>query len=226
MSNGAVKMSREEAGSLEFGRLVADRTAQMTLVRRARQASIIRSKNGPGFDAAKFAREAKRSEIIIPVAQNLTMAATTAFADGTWTFANESDRTRVVWSAGIEIHDLLTDNDVAVPDGVLRQLRAEGILRFNFPVGKAINRAYAEFDLGAANVEQDGITTLVAIALAQNNLRERLSKMIIDDEPLGVLEPDQTLTIDFSGLNGDTLEDSQSGLVGSAYLLCQDFPRS
>jgi hypothetical protein len=230
---GKIMAESRVLAAQDFAAAVGQLSAQMTLDNRLRNAGKFFASAGSAFLADQFSRQVKRREVRIPGplnygatagSNNFTAAATTAFASAfpAWTYQNPTDRFAICWAMGLESHPLTTTTapGVAPADGVTRQLRGLGSITLHPPYGKQIARSYAEFDMGPIDINVDTITTLVAAAQAQRNLRERLQTSVIDERvPLFVLQPNDTVTVDFDGLNGATVADSVSGVSITQYLL-------
>ena len=210
----------------KFDNLVVKGTGRAVLMDRISAASRMQQAGGDAFLPDVFARRAKRHELRVVPVINLTIAATTTYADGDFVFTNIGDRDTLVWAAGFEVHGLTTALNSAIVDDVVRQLRALASLTFKFPNGKAVPRSYAEFDLGGIDVNQDGLTTLVAVSMAQRMLRERLIQASAPNIPLGYLGPTDPLVVSLTGITGVTPADSASGVSVSMYLLVEDYPSS
>jgi hypothetical protein len=229
---GATMLQNSRIGASEdFAALAEIGYQQETLGARAAAATIFRASGQDQFLPEDFAQQVKREEIRVPgpvnYTNNFTYAATTTYTDNAaaWTYTNPSDRYTIVWSMGLEMHNLLASAAGTMPaDGPLRQLRSNMSIICNFPNGKAIQRSYAEFDLGVAEIEQDGQTTLVGIAMSQQLLKERLKRMVVQGQPLGVLMPNDILTVGIAnGGSSATPADSVSGVQITQYLLCQEY---
>jgi hypothetical protein len=182
--------------------------------------------NRGDINPKEFAGKVKRVIMTIPAPNVLTLAATTAYADGTWTHQCPSDRRRIIWAIGIEITNLLAAAGTRTPDGVINQLRLAASLIITKSNGKVETWAFAAADLGSTDGMPDGLTTAVYHAVSQRNLVERLQFMIKDGCPLDTLEPLDTITIKFTGLNGVTAADSASGVAGNLFMLCEDLPNN
>jgi hypothetical protein len=190
------------------------------------QAASLFMLNRGDIDPSDFAQKVKRRIMTIPAPNVLTLAATTAFADGTWTHTCPADRKRIIWSFGIEVTNLLAAAGTRTPDGVINQLRLAGQLVITKSNGKVETWAFAAADLGSTDGMPDGLTTAVYHAVSQRNLVERLQFMVKDGCPLDTLEPLESITIKFTGLNGTTCADSASGVAGNLLLLCEDLPNN
>ena len=221
-------MNDKMGAAADFNQLVDDISSKAVLKQRATAATILKMVMQDNFLADEFARKVKRNEFRIPPPTNFVYAATTAFADSAaaWTYQCPSDRYAIVWGMGFEVHGLTTALNSAFLDGPERQLRALANVTLRFPVAKALSRAYGEFDLGAIDVSQDGVTTLVAVSMAQKMLRERFLRSITNGVPLGGLNPNDYLYVDIAGLNGVTVADSGSGVTITQYMLLEEFPTS
>lgn len=225
MAGARIQASEDFAAIAEMG------YQQETLGARAAAATIFRASGQDQFLPEDFAQQVKREEIRIPgpvnYTNNFTYAATTTYTDSAsaWTYTNPSDRYAIVWAMGLEMHNILASAAGTMPaDGPLRQLRNTMSIICNFPNGKAIQRSYAEFDLGVAEVEQDGQTTLVGVAMSQVLLKARLKKMVVRGQPLGVLMPNDILTVGIAnGGSSATPADSVSGVQITQYLLLQEY---
>lgn len=214
----------------EFAAKVGEMSGNQLVAQRLEAMAIFRAYAGDGFLPDNFVQQVKFREVRVPgplnFTSNLTVAATTAFADFTpgWTYQNPTDRFSIVWAAGYEMHNIVASAAGTMPaDGPQRQLRSLGSLTFHPPYGKQIARAYAEHDLGTIDINVDTITTLVGAAQAQRNLRERLQEMVVDGVPLFVLAPNDTVTTDFGGLSGVTVADSVSGVQLTQYFLVEEY---
>ena len=221
-----------QAAAIEFSNYSQLVYQQATLEERAQAASTFRRSGGDGFLPQDFAQQVKRKEVRIPGSLNytnlFTYAATTTFADNAQAFSytNPSDRFVIVWAMGLEMGNLFAAAGTMPADGPLRQLRGLCSVIMNFPIGKAIQRSYAEFDLGTIEIEQDGQTTLVGAAMSQQNIRERLRRMIVRAQPLGVLRPNDMLTVGLANLQGATVADSVSGVGITQFLLLEEYVMS
>lgn len=184
------------------------------------------AQNRGDINLEDFAKASKRRTFTIPPVNVLTLAATTAYADGTWTHTCPTDRRRIIHAAAIEITNLLAAAGTRTPDGVINQLRLAGQITVTKANGRVENYAFAAFDLGSTDGRPDGITTAVYHAVSQRNLTERLLAMVVTDAPLDTLEPTETVTFKFTGLNGVTAADSASGVAGNLLLLCEDLPNN
>lgn len=214
----------------EFAAKVGEMSGNQLVAQRLEAMATFRAYAGDGFLPDNFVQQVKFREVRVPgplnFTSNLTVAATTAFADFTpgWTYQNPTDRFCIVWAAGYEVHNIVASAAGTMPaDGPIRQLRSKGSLTFHPPYGKQIQRSYAEHDLGPIDINVDTITTLVGAAQAQRNLRERLQEMVVDGVPLFVLAPNDTVTTDFGGLSGVTVGDSVSGVQLTQYFLCEEY---
>lgn len=182
--------------------------------------------NRGDIDLALFAKAAKRRTFTIPPVNVLTLAATTAFADGVWTHQCPADRKRIIHATAIEITNLLAAAGTRTPDGVINQLRLAGKITIAKSNGRNEDFAFAAFDLGSTDGLPDGVTTAVYHAVSQRNLTERLLAMVVTDAPIDTLEPQDSITFKFTGLNGTICADSASGVAGNLLLLCEDLPNS
>lgn len=178
---------------------------------------------GDNFDIDDFSRRAKRAELNFPAPTTLTMAATTAWADGTWTLTNEKDRYRLLLNVGIIHSDL--DEATGLGDGVLHQLHQLAYIQTKRTTGRAVKESYRRYSLGCIEAEADGLTTLVASSAPQ----QALANLLLPD-PLEVAvakaidaqAPNESTEFDFQGINAVTVADSASGIQGSMIPVCLD----
>ena len=217
--------TQKEQAQRDFAEGVSLHASQKKIARIGQAAALFMLNRGD-IDPKEFAGKVKRAIMTIPAPNVLTLAATTAYADGTWTHTCPSDRKRIIWSFGIEVSNLLAAAGTRTPDGVINQLRLAGQIQITKSNGKVETWAFAAADLGATDGRPDGVTTAVYHAVSQRNLVERLQFMIRDNTPLDTLEPLESITFKFTGLNGVTAADSASGVAGNLFLLCEDLPNN
>jgi len=227
-------MARETAAINE----IVDQSAKIQGALFALFGAIAGKVLGNAFKIEDFARYVGTLEKnLIPADAQLTLAATTAFADGTWTFTCPADRFRMIVNYGIT----LSNGANSVYRGVVNQLNHTGQLRINRNTGKAVTMPFRAFNLGTnpARVEMTGDTNASAgTPITFTNAMQAQDQPLLEAllAPLGmreamvnamdVLGPNDTHTVNFQGLNGATLNNSQSGLVGALHALCIDAVQS
>lgn len=178
---------------------------------------------GDNFDLDAFSRRVNHVELNFGAPVLLTLAATTAYADGDWTLTNEKDRFRIILAAGISVGDL--DEATRLGDGVLDQLHKLARIELQRTTGKMTSQAFRRFSLGNDPSEQDGLTTLVGAAAPCQTLERELLTRPIEEmalTPVDAQNPDESTVFGFRGLNGVTAGDSANGVQGALYPMYLD----
>ncbi len=223
-------MSREAAAI----KIIADKGGMLQGELFALFGAIAGARIGNAFEIEKFARNVGNLEKNIVAADaQLTLAATTTFADGEWVYTCPADRFRMILNFGI----IVSNGANNVTRGVVNQLNQTGALRIQRNTGKAQNMPFRAFNLGAnpARVEVVSDTNSTAgTAKVYTNSWNAQDSRILEAElapegirqamihSIDVLGPNDRLVKAFTGLNGATLANSQSGLVGASYALVID----
>lgn len=217
------------ARSKEQQQLLQNVITKMALRQRGRLIGLIGAAflnlKGSNFEMDDFARRAGKVYVNSPQAVLTTIvgATTTKFADTDISLTNEKDRWRLILGIGQVYGD--TGEGTGLGDGVLDQIHKIGYYNLVRTAGRTDKQSGRRFSMGTEPAEQDGLTTLVAMAAACDPLDrilgpDEIEKLI--EKSIDAQNPGEVTKLEFKGLNDVTAADSADGIQVATHQLVID----